>query len=184
MLYIYKNKKGLYFVADDYHNSYWISVDKIKTKNLEKEYGLSIVPKGAHEYNSSNVTKVCKWADRDTQLEKKGIIMDKLYEFEHEGKTLYGTHLATNGQGLWVMDVKGSAPVAIKKEDATEVIPHAIKVGIDGQVTTMLADKDKYAVGEAYFNASGKVAVIKAVDVKERTTHEFKPVAQILTKPV
>lgn len=54
---------------------------------------------------------------------------NQLYEFEHEGNTHYGYHLATNSQGLWVMEVKSSgATVAVDKSIVKEVIPYTVDI--------------------------------------------------------
>jgi hypothetical protein len=112
--------------------------------------------------------------------------MNKLYEITADGKKLYGHKLATNSQGHWVMEVKGTGEVfAIDKSCVEEVLPHTIGVQYETgkMVYHYFADAGKYQVGEFYiFDApSGRVIVqVTAVDTKSvAATKDFKPLVKL-----
>lgn len=78
---------------------------------------------------------------------------NKLYTWvKHDDTTfaptdLYGHYLATNPQGEWVMEVKGSGQImAVAKDKVQEVLPYTIGVRFNNNGTTYhyLADKDKF----------------------------------------
>lgn len=110
--------------------------------------------------------------------------MDKLYQFTHEGKTLFGHKLAVNSEGLWVMDVKGGAPVAIKAEEAEEVIPYSVSVKSlsSGETKHMMIDKGVVSKGGVYVARTGGIYTVLDVDTKTKTPLTFHPVSQLVTK--
>jgi hypothetical protein len=112
--------------------------------------------------------------------------MNKLYEITVDGKKLYGHKLATNSQGHWVMEVKGTGEVfAVDKSCVEEVLPHTIGVQYETgkMVYHYFADAGKYQVGEFYIldAPSGRVIVqVTEVDTKSvNATKEFKPLAKL-----
>lgn len=111
--------------------------------------------------------------------------MSKLYEFEINGEKLFGSKLAVNSEGKWVMEAKGGKGVfALSKEDLQEVIPYSILVQphFTKEKKHMMAEKDKYKVGEVFVmeNSSGFAfyRVVK-VDTKTNTSETFKPTEKI-----
>lgn len=179
---VYKHKNGRFFVTGD--SPHWgeISVNIYKTGKLKTDYGLEVPPRTTYEYATCNCTLICELKDIEANFDKLGYDnMKKLYEFENNGTTLYGTHMATNGDGLWVMDVKGAQPVAVSKDSVKEVVPHSIRVKIEGKVDHLQAEKDKYEVGQVFITAEGKIAFVEKVNTETRTPKEFKPVARLAT---
>jgi hypothetical protein len=112
--------------------------------------------------------------------------MNKLYEITADGKKLYGHKLATNSQGHWVIEVKGTGEVlAVDKSCVEEVLPHTIGVQFETgkMVYHYLADAGKYQVGEFYIldAPSGRVIVqVTEVDTKSvAATKDFKPLVKL-----
>lgn len=124
------------------------------------------------------------------QSKKKEVEMSKLYEFEVEGKKLFGTKLAVNSEGKWVIEAKGSAGVyALDKDELQEVIPYSILVQghYSKEKVHMMAEKDKFKVGECYLveNTSGfAIYRVCQVDTKTTTTKTFSPKLKIVTESV
>jgi hypothetical protein len=112
--------------------------------------------------------------------------MTKLYEIRHLEKTLYGHKLATNSQGHWVMEVKGTGEVlAVDKSCVEEVLPHTIGVQFETgkMVYHYLADAGKYQVGEFYIlDAPHGRAIVQVVSVDTKNvnaTKDFKPLVKL-----
>lgn len=120
------------------------------------------------------------------------IEMNKLYEFELDGKTVYGSYLATDSSNKWVMEVRGSNQVVtIDKKEVREVIPYTISVCSlsNEKAFDVRAEKDKYKVGEIYLcktenKGMGLLAILK-LDTKSKTaTKEFNPVSKVVVEGV
>ena len=110
----------------------------------------------------------------------------KLYEIKQEGgASLYGTKLATNSKGQWVMEVKGTGTiVAVDATSVEEVMPHTIGVSFGkGKVYHYLAPKGVYEVGDIYVldAAMGRDIVnVASVDTKSTNASvEFKPLLKL-----
>lgn len=107
---------------------------------------------------------------------------NKLYTWHHD-VDLYGHYLATNSQGEWVMEVKGSGQImAIAKDKVQEVLPYTISVKFvdSGTTYSYLASKDQFPVGfylvKAYSHDGWQIAQVTAVDTKSnKATKEFAP---------
>lgn len=129
----------------------------------------------------------------EVEAKLEGSNMSKLYEWKDAlGQQKFGTKLAVNSEGKWVMEVKGTSEVvSVDKSQVEEVIPHTIDIKfINGPNTTYsyLSPKGKYQVGELYLlsNQRGEsiVTVVK-VDTKAPQAHvEFTPTVQLVTKEV
>lgn len=104
-----------------------------------------------------------------------------------ESPDLYGHYLATNSQGEWVMEVKGSGQImAVTKDKVQEVLPYTIgvKFGKSSQVYHYLAERDKFPVGFYLvdnYNVDGfQVAQVVQVDTKSpKATVEFTPFGKL-----
>ena len=133
------------------------------------------------------VKKPCKELYLKLETQPKETKMKKLYEIAVDGKKLYGHKLATDSQGHWVMEVKGTGEVlAVDKACVEEVLPHTIGVQYETgkMVYSYLADAGKYQVGEFYIldAPSGRVIVqVTEVDTKSvSATKEFKPLVKLI----
>lgn len=135
-------------------------------------------------------THCCPKIVGNIKEKKKEAEMSKLYEFEVEGKKLFGTKLAVNSEGKWVIEAKGSAGVyALHKSELQEVIPYSILV--QGHYTRekvhMMAEKGKFKEGECYLveNTSGfSLYRVCQVDTKTITAKTFSPKLKIVTESV
>ena len=116
--------------------------------------------------------------------ESKMTSTNKLYTWHHD-VDLYGHYLATNSQGEWVMEVKGSGQImAVAKDRVQEVLPYTIGVQFGDSKTTYhyLADKDKFDVGfylvRSDLNNNWQIAKVTSVDTKSaKATKEFSDIA-------
>ena len=121
-----------------------------------------------------------EWKDND---------MGKLYEITATGRVVYGHKLATNSQGQWVMEAKGTGEVfAVDKSYVQEVLPYTIGVQFETGKSTYhyLADAGKYQTGSFYLmdapNGRAIVQVV-AVDTKHASsTKHFTPLAKLLVE--
>lgn len=118
---------------------------------------------------------------------------NKLYTWvKHDDTTfaptdLYGHYLATNSQGEWVMEVKGSGQImAVAKDKVQEVLPYTIGVRFNNNGTTYhyLADKDKFTEGfylvKDTSSSGWQIARVVDVDTKSsKATTEFNPLGKL-----
>lgn len=121
--------------------------------------------------------------------EKKMTNTNKLYTWKDSMTAfdLYGHYLATNSQGEWVMEVKGSNQiVAVAKDKVEEVLPYTISVKFNdsGTVYSYLSEKDKFPVGfylvKALSFEGWQIAQVTAVDTKSnKATKEFAPIGKL-----
>lgn len=114
---------------------------------------------------------------------------DKLYEISRGTETLYGHKLATNSQGQWVMEVKGTGDViAVDKAAVQEVLPYTIAIQFESgkQNYSYLAEAGKYQIGEFYIvdTPNGRSIVqVTGVDTKSAAaTKQFTAIAKLLTE--
>lgn len=121
-----------------------------------------------------------EWKDND---------MSKLYEISRGTETLYGHKLATNSQGQWVMEIKGTGDViAVDKATVQEVLPYTIAVQFESgkQTYSYLAEAGKYQIGDFYIlDAPNGRAIVQVTGVDTRSaaaTKQFTPIAKLLTE--
>jgi len=110
----------------------------------------------------------------------------KLYQFPSAaGEDLYGHYLATNSQGSWIMEVKGSGAIlAVDKTKVAEVLPYSIGVQFSagGTVYNYLAEKDKFTLGFYMHEISSGwqiVQVVKLDTKSSKATKEFSPIGKL-----
>ena len=123
------------------------------------------------------------------QPTKEKKMTDKLYEISRGTETLYGHKLATNSQGQWVMEIKGTGDViAVDKATVQEVLPYTIAVQFESgkQTYSYLAEAGKYQIGEFYIvdTPHGRAIVqVTGVDTRSSAaTKQFTPIAKLLTE--
>lgn len=113
-----------------------------------------------------------------------------LYQFTVSGDTKYGTYLATNSQGMYVMEEKGSGVIyTVDKTVVEEVMPYTIDVVFLGSGETVygyLAEVGKYNVGDVFLVKTplghSLVAVVKVDTKSKKATKDFNPISKILTE--
>jgi hypothetical protein len=97
--------------------------------------------------------------------------MAKLYEINTDGAISYGSKLATDSSGNWVMELKGSNKVvSVHRDRVTEVLPYTVgvKFNTGAKVYSYLARTDDWAVGDIVVveDSSNPFATITAIDSK------------------
>ncbi len=150
-------------------------------------YGLKrVIPNSRRELAKDNLVFVGKASEYKEKL-KKEKEMNTLYEFKVMGVTHYGTRLAVNSAGKWVMEVKGQdLPTVVDKNDCEKVVPYTIKVvSLTGSSNPCHAvvEKGKYRVGQLFLTNNGIVKVVQ-LDTGVEGAKDFKPQAEVLTKEV
>lgn len=125
----------------------------------------------------------------DYTMKPKEEPMSKLYEITATGRVVYGHKLATNSQGQWVMEAKGTGEVfAVDKAYVQEVLPHTIGVQFETGKSTYhyLADAGKYQTGSFYLmDAPNGRAIVQIVSVDTKhasSTKHFTPLAKLLVE--
>lgn len=111
----------------------------------------------------------------------------KLINVDGTDVDLYGHYLATNSQGEWVMEVKGSGVImAVAKDKVQEVLPYTIGVRFNNNGTTYhyLADKGKFTEGfylvKDTSSSGWQIARVVDVDTKfSKATVEFSPLGKL-----
>jgi hypothetical protein len=126
----------------------------------------------------------------ETQQTQKEETMNNLYEVTEATGTIFATKLATNSEGLWVMEERGTGRVFTSdKSKVEEVMPYTIGIKflksesfVDSKEYSYFAQKGKFAVGDTFlFNDS--IAWVSAVDTKSKSaTKEFTPTIKIKTE--
>jgi uncharacterized protein YodC (DUF2158 family) len=129
---------------------------------------------------------------KDDNQKEKAMSTNTLYQFTVNVNAFaptqcFGTHIGTNSQGQWIMEVKGTGQiVAINKDDVEEVLPYSIGVRYSNNGITYhyLADKDKFDVGfylvKDASDSGWQIARVVEVDTKsKKATVEFKPIGKL-----
>ena len=177
-----------------FHNgTFPFRVKLITGTHFEGEYiesGSSV--KSTFSHRSFLLTAVKKPTKENT---KENTMDDKkLYEIKGTKKNSYAHYLATNSEGLWVMEEKGTGKVfSIDKEKVTKVVPNCVGVrflsgGSNDKVYHYFAPKDTYEVGELYTMMTPSGISIVSIAIKdcesEKVTKDFKPIFKILVEKV
>lgn len=119
----------------------------------------------------------------------------KLYEIAPETSSeeiLYGTKLAVNSQGHWVMEIKGTGQVVTADPKRISVVtPYTIAIQFfdnSGTKYQYLAEKGMCQVGDVFvLDAPFGISMVVVVDVdtkSEKATKEFKPMTKVVTTPL
>ena len=175
------NEELIRFLRDKYYNP----LDH--TFIQHNKYGIPIKVATSSIYQNSDYTMPLY--QRTTASTKEQDMTTKLYEISHGTETLYGHKLATNSQGQWVMEIKGSGDViAVDKANVQEVLPYTIGVQFETgkMIYSYLADAGKFKEGEFYIlDAPHGRAIVQVVEVDTKSagaTKQFTPLAKLLTE--
>ena len=109
----------------------------------------------------------------------------KLYEIKRSFGTEYGTKLATDSAGKWVMEIKSTGEVfSVDPNLVEEVMPHTIGISFGkGVIYHYLASKGVYEVGDVFvFDGAMGRAIVNVVSVDTKSTNasvEFKPLLKL-----
>jgi uncharacterized protein YodC (DUF2158 family) len=129
---------------------------------------------------------------KDDNQKEKTMSTNTLYQFTVNVNAFaptqcFGTHIGTNSQGQWIMEVKGTGQiVAVDKKDVEEVLPYSLGVKFlngNGTVYNYLADKDKYDLGFYLMkDKMGETVIVQVVslDTKSKIAKvDFKPIGKL-----
>jgi hypothetical protein len=121
-------------------------------------------------------------AKDNTQQTKDTTMTTKLYEVTTNGVTKYATKLATNSEGLWVLEESGTSLIfTAKAVDCQKVMPHTVSIkfvtGDSRQDSNLhssnyhyFSKKGSVSVGDFVFvHSTSGLAVVTGVDTKSET---------------
>lgn len=113
-----------------------------------------------------------------------------LYQFKLPGsqESLYGHHIGTNQQNMWVMEEKGTGKIhVIPKESAEEVLPYTFTVKMRGNSTSFIGAPDDVKVGDTLMYTGGdypELAVVTAVNTKNKSARSKFVGVKLVTTPL
>lgn len=112
-----------------------------------------------------------------SQTEKENVMA--LYEWKDENKnTVYGTKLATDSSGNWVMEVKGTGNVvSVPKGSVEKVMPYTVSVRFSTTEKTYayLSEAGKVDKGDFVLtNAPSGFAIVQVVAVDTKSASATK----------
>lgn len=146
--------------------------------------GIDHYPKGQYASQLELVLS-CK-----TPKEEKETKMGTLYEYTNkDGSKKFVHYLATNSNGEWVVEEKGSGSVfSDVKDKFFEVVPYTVDIAfidfdsVYPDVASFTSSKGKFKVGDvlAMGHTCGlSIAIVKAVDTKSKeASEELKPLGR------
>ena len=136
----------------------WLG-DKVKVtgEQLDSKLRYTRTLKSVYEYNEeSEMTKT-----------------NTLYQIK--GTETYGTYLATNSEGKFVLEMKGSTELkTVNKNEVEEVLPHTVEIsfGSDSRGYAFFCDKGKLEVGDIIMRMDssykGTIGFVTAIDTKSK----------------
>lgn len=108
--------------------------------------------------------------------EEKSTMNNKLYQVN--GSETYANHIATNSQGLYVLEVKGTGEILTKdKSDLTEVFPYTVcvKYNDNGTLCHFLSKEGEVQKGDILYDLQTLgFARVKELDTKsEKATKDI-----------
>jgi polynucleotide 5'-kinase involved in rRNA processing len=112
---------------------------------------------------------------------------EMLYSFDLNGATSFGTHIGTNSNNQYIIEEKGTGAIHIlDKDKLEEVLPYTFSATLSGNVQHYIASPGSVKVGDVLLCTAGNsptVAVVKAVDTKNKEARKFKG-AKIVTETI
>ena len=101
-----------------------------------------------------------------------------LYETTVDGKTVYGTYLATNSEGHYVLEIKGSGELqSFERDVLEEVLPYSVGVTFNdgGTVYHFQTEKGKLKVGDFVVRTDyGDFTVCRVVEINSKSKQATK----------
>jgi hypothetical protein len=112
-----------------------------------------------------------------------------LYSFTENGEELFGTHVGTNSQNMYILEVKGHDTYFIKDpKELEEVLPYTFSVKIDGREVHYQGQPDKIKKGDYLLISTGNnvpcIGVVTAVDTKNKTARSKFNGVKLVTEKV
>lgn len=149
-----------------------------KPFKITSVYGQTVYGIYSHSNNSVTAYKNdLKYYERENNMTTKST----LYELKKDGATVYGSHIGTDSNGNFIMEIKGGGGIiAVKKTELVEVIPYTFSVRIGGKNQSFIGSAGSVEKGEILvYTGSGadqfEIGVVTNVDTKDKSaTREFK----------
>jgi hypothetical protein len=112
-----------------------------------------------------------------------------LYSFAENGEQLFGTHVGTNSQNMYILEVKGHDTYFIKDpKELEEVLPYTFSVSIGGKDVHYQGQPDKIKKGDYLLISTGNnvpcIGVVTAVDTKNKTARSKFNGVKLVTEKV
>lgn len=125
------------------------------------------------------------WMSNPTQQQKEADTMT-LYQTKEETPR-FGTKLAVNTSGKYVLEMKGSGEVLVfDKNDVEEVRPYTVQATYPGSGKTgsFVAVKGSVDKGDLIILSNGTLIKITALDTKSNVTASLKGAVKLATTPL
>lgn len=113
-----------------------------------------------------------------------------LYSFvDEKGEQLFGTHVGTNSQNKYILEVKGHDSYFIKDpKELEEVLPYTFSVNIGGKEVHYQGKPDKISKGDYLMIATGNsvpcIGVVSAVDTKNKAARAKFTGVKLVTEKI
>lgn len=112
-----------------------------------------------------------------------------LYTFQNEdGKAVFGTHIGTNSENKFIIEVKGTGEIVVKdQKELEEVLPYTFSVEIDGKEIHYIGEPGRITKGDWLLQKVGKsysVVQVKAVDTKNKSARAKFSGRRVLTEEI
>lgn len=132
--------------------------------------------------------------DNEIKLYEEGEITmntKTLYSFKLEDGTIaYGTHIGTNAENKYVLEVKGSGAILVKdKKEIEEVLPYTYSIADSkGQEIHVVGEPDTLKAGDVIMFTENKtytISQVLAVNTKSKTARaKLKNAVKLVTEPI
>lgn len=118
------------------------------------------------------------YADRNSirlyeAVEGGYITPDKtLYSFNDGGSVAFGTHVGTNSQNLFILEVQGRDGYVVKDpKELEEVLPYTFSIKLNGREVHYVGEPDKVSVGDWLIldnNSSYSIVQVQSINTKNK----------------
>lgn len=111
-----------------------------------------------------------------------------LYSFKLEdGTVAYGTHVGTNSENKYLIEVKGTGNIVLKsKSELEEVLPYTYSISDSGNEINVIGEPDTVNVGDIlmYFeNKTYKIVQVTGVNTKSKSARsKIKNAVRLVTE--
>ena len=134
-----------------------------------------------------------KWAQARSIIHYEGpdntMETKTLYTFTNEeGKAVFGSHIGTNSENKFIIEVKGTGEIVVKdSKDLEEVLPYTFSVEIAGKEIHYIGEPGKITKGDLLLhktNGGYAIAQVKAIDTKNKSARSKFNGRRILTEAI
>ena len=120
---------------------------------------------------------------------EKTMDMKTLYTFNNdEGEIVFGTHIGTNSENNFIIELKGTGAIVVKSpKELEEVLPYTFSVDIEGKEIHYIGEPGKVSKGDWLLQRVGKghlVVQVKAVDTKNKAARSKFSGRKLVTEEI